>query len=100
MYGLPLLAFMGLMVWKRRDDELSKDIVLLRNKRANKIALKRLVTAQKLLQQNSEKPFYEEISKAIWLYLSDKLNIPLSSLSRESAAGALQGRNLPATLLQ
>lgn len=100
MYGLPLLAFMGMMVWKRRDEELSKDMVLLRNKRANKIALKRLVTAKSLLQQNSEKPFYEEISKAIWLYLSDKLNIPISSLSRESAAVALQGRKIPATLLQ
>jgi len=100
MYGLPLLAFMGLLVWRRREDELSKDTVLLRNRRANKIALKRLVAAQKLLQQNNEKPFYEEISKAIWLYLSDKLNIPLSSLSRESAAGALQGRNIPAALLQ
>jgi len=100
MYGLPLLAFMGLLVWRRREDELSKDTVLLRNRRANKIALKRLATAQKLLQQNNEKPFYEEISKAIWLYLSDKLNIPLSSLSRESAAGALQGRNIPAALLQ
>jgi len=100
MYGLPLLAFMGMMVWKRRDEELSKDMVLLRNRRANKIALKRLVTAKSLLQQNSEKPFYEEISKAIWLYLSDKLNIPISSLSRESAAVALQGRKIPATLLQ
>jgi len=100
MYGLPLLAFMGLLVWRRREDELSKDTVLLRSRRANKIALKRLVTAQKLLQQNNEKPFYEEISKAIWLYLSDKLNIPLSSLSRESAAGALQGRNIPPALLQ
>ncbi|MBS1688547.1 MAG: protein BatD [Bacteroidetes bacterium] len=100
MYGFPLLAFMGLLVWRRREDELSKDTVLLRSRRANKIALKRLVTAQKLLQQNNEKPFYEEISKAIWLYLSDKLNIPLSSLSRESAAGALQGRNIPAALLQ
>lgn len=100
MYGLPLLAFMGLIVWKRREEELSKDTVLLRNRRANKIALKRLTTAQKLLQQNNEKPFYEEISKAIWLYLSDKLNIPLSSLSRETAAEALRARKIPAALLQ
>ncbi len=94
MYGLPLLAFVGMLFWKRREEKLSKDIIGLRSKRANKVALKRLVTAQKLLQQNSEKPFYEEVSKAIWLYLSDKLAIPLSSLSRESATDALAMRKV------
>ena len=74
--------------------KLSKDSVLLRNRRANKVALKRLAVANKLLQQNSRKPFYEEISKAIWLYLSDKLNIPLSELSRERAEEALYARKI------
>lgn len=94
MYALPLLAFIGVIVWKKREDELSKDSVLLRNRRANKVALKRLSTAQSLLQQNKRTPFYEEISKAIWLYLSDKLNIPLSSLSKENVWDALQSKNI------
>ncbi len=98
MYGIPLFAFIGLLFWKRREEELSKDTIFLRSKRANKVALKRLVTAQKLLQQNSEKPFYEEVSKAIWLYLSDKLSIPLSSLSRESASDVLASRKVPGEL--
>jgi len=100
MYAFPLLALIGVAVWKKRNDELSKDIVLLRNKRANKVALKRLVTAQQLLKANSKGPFYEEVSKAIWLYLSDKLNIPLSSLSRESAREALSQHKVPEVLLQ
>ena len=93
-YALPLFAFLGIVVWKRREDELAKDTVLLRNRRANKVALKRLATAKKLLQKNERTPFYEEISKAIWLYLSDKLNIPLSSLSKENVWDALQSRNI------
>ena len=100
MYALPLLAFVGIIFWKRRDEELSKDIVKLKNRRANKIALKRLVAAQKLLKQNDRGPFYEEISKAIWLYLSDKLNIPLSSLSHETAKAALEERKVPVNLQQ
>ena len=76
MYALPLLAFVGIAFWRRREDELSKDVVQLKSRKANKIALKRLVTAEKLLKQGSQTPFYEEVSKAIWLYLSDKLNIP------------------------
>jgi len=95
MYAFPLLTFIGLIVWKRRDEELSKDTVLLRSKRANKVALQRLVTAKKFLQEQNKKPFYEEISKAIWLYLSDKLNIPLSSLSRETANYSMGMRKVP-----
>lgn len=99
LYALPLLALVGLVTWKRREDELSKDAVKLRSRRANRIALKRLKTAHKLLQQNAKQPFYEEVSKAIWLYLSDKLNIPLSSLSREKAFEALNKRDVSPGLL-
>jgi len=98
LYSLPLLALIFILIWKRRDEEQSKDTVKLRSKRANKIALQRLVTAKRLLQQGSKTPFYEEISKAIWLYLSDKLNIPLSSLSRDAATEAMSSRKIPATL--
>jgi hypothetical protein len=98
LYLFPLLALIFILIWKRRDEEQSKDTVKLRSKRANKIALQRLVTAKRLLQQGSKTPFYEEISKAIWLYLSDKLNIPLSSLSRDAATEAMSSRKIPATL--
>jgi hypothetical protein len=98
MYALPLLAFVGIIAWRRRDEELSRDTQLLRKRRANKVALQRLSTAKKLLQQENKKPFYEEISKAIWLYLSDKLSIPLSALSRETATEAMSARKVPEKL--
>ncbi|XZF14103.1 BatD family protein [Chitinophagaceae bacterium MMS25-I14] len=100
MYALPFFGFIGLLVWKRRDEELSRDVVKLKNRKANKIALKRLATAQKLLQAQKHQAFYEEVSKAIWLYLSDKLNIPLSALSKETATEALTRKDIPASLQQ
>lgn len=98
MYALPLFAFIGISFYKKREEELSKDGVKLRHRRANKVALKRLSTAQKLLQSNAKQPFYEEVSKAIWLYLSDKLNIPLATLSREAAFESLKNKNVPVSL--
>ena len=100
MYALPLMAFIGVAFWRRREDELNADVVLMKNRRASGIALRRLATAKALLQQDKQKPFYEEISKAIWLYLSDKLSIPLSALSRETAAETLRRRNIPEQLLR
>ncbi len=100
LYAVPLFAFIGLMVWRRKDEELNSDVVKLKNKRANKIALKRLQTAGALLKKQSVQPFYEETSRAIWLYLSDKLNIPLSELNKENAANILMHRNIDESLLQ
>jgi BatD DUF11 like domain len=100
MYAVPFFAFVGLLVYRRREDELLKNTALLRNKRANKVALQRLNTAKKLLQAGQTKQFYEEVSKAIWLYLGDKLNIPLSTMSKDAATEAISGRNVPAPLQQ
>ncbi len=100
MYGFSLLLFAGVLVWRRREDALTKDMVAYRNRRANKEALKRLKTAEKFLKENKRGEFYEEVSKAIWLYLSDKLNIPLSSLSREKAYDAMTAKRVPPTLQQ
>ncbi len=60
--------------------------------------LQRLNTAKKLLEQENKVPFYEEVSKAIWLYLSDKLSIPLSGLSKDTATDAMNTRKVPGTL--
>lgn len=98
IYAIPFISFIGLLVWKKREEELSKDSALLKNKRANKVALKRLKTAQKLLQDNNRSAFYEEVSKAIWLYLSDKLHIPISNLSKDNIWGALSEYHINQTL--
>ena len=95
LYGIPLLAFIGVVFWKRREDEENGNSATFRNKRANKIALKRLTTANQLLQKGQQVPFYEEVSRAIWLYLSDKLSIPLSALNKEIAMESLTNRKVP-----
>lgn len=99
MYALPLLTFLSLLAWKRRDDKQSSNTAQLRTRRANKVALRRLKTAQNLLQHNNRAGFYEEVSKAIWLYLSDKLSIPLSALSRDNAQEALTTKQVSPALM-
>jgi hypothetical protein len=100
LHGLLLLLFMVFVAVRKRQEALAGNTVLLKNKRANKVALKRLQTAKILLEKNQHDAFYEEISKAIWLYLSDKLNIPLSKLSKEQAEAAMNQRKVPTTQQQ
>lgn len=93
--SVPFLAFLLVAVYKRREDQLKGNTTLLRNKKANKIALQRLSTAELHLKQAAQSSFYQETSKAVWLYLSDKMNIPLSALSKEVAARKMLQYQIP-----
>jgi hypothetical protein len=97
-FALPLLAYLGIAVYRKKEENLSNNSVLAKHKRANKIALRRLETAEKFLKQSAQMPFYEETSKAVWLYLSDKLTIPLSSLSKEVAQQKLNDKKVSLAL--
>jgi len=82
---MPLLIMIGLLFWKRKEDNLAENLQLFKNVRAQKIAKKRLRHAAKLLRLNKENEFYEEISKALFGYLQDKLSIEKSNFSLEKA---------------
>ncbi len=93
--SLPLLAIAGMLFARKQG----------RNKQvyqpaANKIAEKRLRAAREALGRQQTTLFYEEISKAIWLYLSDQLGIPLSNLNKVSVVEALRSRNFPEPTIQ
>ncbi len=98
-YLIPTLGFIFLLGYKRREEFERKDHVRLKNKRANKVALKRLEKAENYRRANERTKFYEETSKAVWLYLSDKLNIPLATLSKEMAGTLLRKREISQDLI-
>ena len=66
------------------------DVVGTRNRKATKMALKRLQLAATFLKQNLYTAFYEELHKALLGFISDKLNIPVAELSRERMTAALE----------
>lgn len=91
---IPVLILLVLWFLKRRRDKLQSDKILLKNKRANRIALKRLSLASRYLQKNENKAFYGEVSQAVWGYLCDKLNIPYAELSKQKAQDKLMERQV------
>ena len=72
----------------------------MRTKKANKVAVKRLKLAGKLLSENKKNEFYDEVLKALWGYISDKLNIPLSRLSKDNVEEELQNYGVKEELIQ
>jgi len=79
---------------KRKNEDLAADIVGAKRRRATKLAKKRLSAAEKHLSQNNKPAFYDEVSRAIWGYLGDKLNIDQSQLSKDNVEEKLLAKNV------
>lgn len=79
--------------------EKSKDTDGIRIRKANKMAIRRLKVAKKYLAKDDKDKFYEECTKAIWGYLSDKLNIPLGELNRATIQSTLNDRGVSESLI-
>ncbi|MCX6151885.1 MAG: BatD family protein [Ignavibacteriales bacterium] len=91
---LPLIAFVGLIAWKKREDELSGNVQLMKFHRAEKIARNRLKTAKKSFDTHNQQVFYSDISQALFGYLEDKLKIPKADFSIDRAIEALRDNNI------
>lgn len=92
--ALIFVAFL-LLMWVFRNRAIANaDIVGTRGKKANKVATKRLKRAAKLMSQNKQAEFYDEVLRALWGYVGDKLNIPVAELSRENITERLMERNV------
>lgn len=89
LYIIPLLAFIAYIIVYRKKMKENANIAALRTKKANKVAVKRLKLAKKLLNESKRNEFYDEILKTLWGYMSDKLSIPVSQLSKENIAAEL-----------
>jgi hypothetical protein len=80
---LPLIGLVVFLLLRKRFEKENKDVVLMRSKKATKLAQKRLQMANSYLSKNAYDPFYEELYKALYGYLSDKLNINGMELSKD-----------------
>lgn len=98
--GLLLLTFIVLMVVFRRRAIENADIVGQRAGRANKVAVKRLKLANKLKKEGKTSSFYDEVLRALWGYVGDKLNIPVEQLSRDNITERLAERQVDNDTIQ
>jgi|WetSurMetagenome_2_1015567.scaffolds.fasta_scaffold02574_6 hypothetical protein len=95
-YLLALVLTACVIVAIRQYLRMNSDNDLTRNRKAAQVAGKRLKKAQDCLKAKDYTTMHEEIAKAIWGYLSDKLIIPLSELTIDNCVSVLSDRNVPA----
>ena len=91
-YAGLLAAFLGIVVIFRRYAIANADLARRRTRGASKVATKRLKAARKLLAQGNANAMYEETMRALWGYLADKLNIPVSELTKDNVRERLNAQ--------
>ncbi len=93
-YGFPFALLVLMIFFRRKKLKDRANVDLVKNRKANKLARKRLKIAHKHLKNDNKTEFYEEILKGLWGYISDKLTIPIADLSKDSAVATLKKYNI------
>ena len=99
-YVVPLLLFMSLVLVFRRKAVENANVAKMRNKKASKAATKRLKQASVLLRTGKPAEFYDEVLKALWGYVGDKLNISIADLNKENITEKLLLKGADKSIVQ
>lgn len=98
-YLIPLLLFVAFAVIYRQKALDNANVAKVKTKKANKVATRRMKLAGKLLAENKKNEFYDEVLKALWGYISDKLSIPVSQLSKDNIEAELTNYGVQEALI-
>lgn len=98
-YLIPLTLLILLFLINRKQARENANVALMRTKKANKMAVRRLKTAGKYLKEQDKEQFYNEVLRALWGYFSDKLSIPLAQLSKQNIESELSKQGISEELV-
>jgi hypothetical protein len=99
-YLLPIVLFVLLFVFNQKRIKENSDVQKVKNRKANKMARKRLKKSSDFLKKGNKEGFYEELTRALWGYTSDKLSIPRSALTKDNARSILLENGANANLTE
>ena len=94
-----IIVFITLFVIFRQRAIDNANVTKMRGKKANKVATKRLKMAARLMTDNKPSEFYDEVLRALWGYVGDKLNIPVAQLSHDNISQKLAERNVHQSII-
>ena len=94
-----VLVFITLFVIFRQRAIDNANVTAMRGKKANKVATKRLKQAARLMTDNKPGEFYDEVLRALWGYVGDKLNIPVAQLSHDNISSKLAERGVHQSII-
>ena len=99
-YLIPLILCIAYIVIYRKKMTENANLTKMRTKKASKVVVKRLKVAKQMMVEKKSNEFYDEILKTLWGYVSDKLSIPVSKLSKDNIEARLTERGVEESLIK
>ena len=99
LYIITLALFILLLSLNAKRAKANSNIALVRTRKANKVAKTRMRNAERLLKDGQKEQFYDEVLRALWGYISDKLTIPISKLSKDNIEDELNKYGVEQSLI-
>lgn len=100
LLAMVVVVFAIALIIISNNERLSNNESLARNRKANKVASGKLKKAHAAMLKRDQDTFYNEMSQALWGYISDKLTIERSKLSIDTVSSMLTQNNIPAELVE
>lgn len=94
VYLVALVIFVAILLVRRTQIKQNANQAKVKNRKANKLSKKRLKVAARYLKQDHSEQFYQEVLKAIWGYLSDKLTIAVADLNQDNVFEVLNSKGV------
>ena len=100
-YIIPALAFIIFFIIYRKQAAANANVAKMKTKKANKVATKTHETSPVSCSLKTRKmPSNDEVLKALWGYISDKLSIPVSRLSKDNIEEKLRNHGVSEELIK
>lgn len=93
-YLIPVLLLLCAVVYYRAYLKANADLLAVKSRKANKMALRRLKKAAECMKTGNADRFYDEMLAATWGYVGDKLKMPMSELNRQNVSEKLSGHGI------
>ncbi len=100
LFLIGFISFISGVYYKKYQEKELQDIQKTRSKRAGKVAARHLSMAEKELQTGNIPLFYENLSKGLYGFLSDRLVIPFANLNLETIKNSLSSKGYPSNLIE
>lgn len=94
LIAIPFVLFIFFIIFWKNELKKRSNLALMRNRKATKVARKKMKKADQFMKENQKDAFYEEVSQALWGYLSDKFSIPLANLSIDTVNATLSAKGV------
>lgn len=95
----PIVAFLGVIIWRKRTDALANNPRLRRQRQVEVILRAGLQRLQELASQNKSDEFFAELVRLLQEKLGERLDLPASAITEAVVDEKLRPRGLPDSTL-